>query len=316
MRMGSVNDGVLPFTAMVMVEIGEVAMVTLGKAALKSGISNSVFVLYYNLLGIFILFIFFIFQGHSSPILASAMGNLIPGFTFLLAVTFRMENLLSGKSSQAKVIGTIVSILGAFRVTLYKGPPIIKVSSPYNSSIELPLSQKSNWVLGGLFFKITCLSAATWSIFQAATLKEYPENMTLVFFSCLFGTIQCAIFPLISERNLNAWTLNCGIQVTATIYSAIFASMFRSSIIAYCLHKKGPVYVALFKPLGTAIAVIMTMMFLGEIPHLGSLIGTTVIAIGFYTVMWGKAEEQKDIASENICSLESYTKNTPLIQNN
>ncbi|KAJ7974537.1 WAT1-related protein [Quillaja saponaria] len=351
MMMGSLKDEILPFTAMVMVEIAEVGMVTLSKAALTTGMSNSVFVVYYNSLGTFILFLYFLFQSHrsrrpltftllcrffligllgiflvqnlsligikySSPTLATAMGNLIPGFTFLLAVTFRMEKLArSRRSSQAKIIGTIVSITGAFIVTLYKGQPIVKVSSFNNSSFELPLLQKSNWVLGGLFFTFTCLSSATWSIVQAATLKEYPEKMTLVFFSCLFGTIQCAVFSLIAERNINAWILNSGIQVIATIYSAIFVTAFRSSIIAWCLQKKGPVYVALFKPLSTAIAVVMAMMFLGETPHLGGLIGAAIIALGFYTVMWGKAKE-KDITAGNMCSLESSTEHTPLIQSN
>ena len=149
--------------------------------------------------------------------------------------------------------------------------------------------------------------------------------MTLVFFSCFFGTIQCAVISLIAERNVSSWALQPRIRVIAVIYGvwqvlssymfeyfkqvcpifflsifyydsyesirnstnwvletshffierwltsiqAISGSVIRNSVLAWCLQKKGPVYVALFKPLGTAIAVVMAIIFLGEIPHLG-----------------------------------------------
>ncbi|PWA54910.1 hypothetical protein CTI12_AA435190 [Artemisia annua] len=64
---------------------------------------------------------------YSSPTLSSAISNLVPGFTFILAVIFRMETLsFSNKGTRAKFLGTIVSITGAFIVTLYKGPKVIQ----------------------------------------------------------------------------------------------------------------------------------------------------------------------------------------------
>lgn len=45
----------LPFAAMVMVECGEVGMITLGKAAMNDGLSSFVYVVYYNALGSIIL---------------------------------------------------------------------------------------------------------------------------------------------------------------------------------------------------------------------------------------------------------------------
>ncbi|KAI9178520.1 hypothetical protein LWI28_027487 [Acer negundo] len=61
--------------------------------------------------------------------------------------------------------------------------------------------------------------------------------------------------------------------------------------------EKGPVYVAMFKPLSIAIEVTMGVMFLGDTLHLGSVIGAIIISLGFYTVMWGKAKEE--IAEDN-----------------
>ena len=78
-----------------------------------------------------------------------------------------MEELaLRSTSSQAKIIGTIVSISGAFIVTFYKGPPVFEASSSFKTSLQQNLALMSNWVLGGLLLTITCLSSATWNIFQ------------------------------------------------------------------------------------------------------------------------------------------------------
>ncbi|KAG2376550.1 WAT1-related protein [Vigna angularis] len=73
-------------------------------------------------LGVFIQTLFYIGLGYGSPTLSSATEDLIPAFTFIIAVVFRMEKLdLKLRSSQAKTIGTVVSIAGALTVTLYKG---------------------------------------------------------------------------------------------------------------------------------------------------------------------------------------------------
>nr|XP_021842789.1 WAT1-related protein At3g28050-like [Spinacia oleracea] len=63
-------------------------------------------------------------------------------------------------------------------------------------------------------------------------------------------------------------------------------------IIAIIFRVKGPVFVAMFIPLQMIIAVIMGVSFLGDVLHLGSVIGGSIIAVGFYTVMKGKAEEE------------------------
>ncbi|KAJ4847382.1 hypothetical protein Tsubulata_018022 [Turnera subulata] len=53
----------------------------------------------------------------TSATFASAMSNLAPGITFILAVSFRLERLsLRSLSGQAKLIGTIVGIAGAMGV--------------------------------------------------------------------------------------------------------------------------------------------------------------------------------------------------------
>ncbi|XP_021292518.1 WAT1-related protein At3g56620-like, partial [Herrania umbratica] len=89
---------------------------------------------------------------YSSPALASALANLVPAFTFLLAVTFRMEKLERRSSRSRRT------------------------------------------------FHRYCLSYSTSNITQAAILKGYSSEITLVSFYCLFGFAQCTIVTLIAER--------------------------------------------------------------------------------------------------------------------
>ncbi|GMI88805.1 hypothetical protein HRI_002549800 [Hibiscus trionum] len=76
---------------------------------------------------------------YNSPTLSSAISNLTPVFTFILAILFRMEKVVWNSSSKAKVMGTIISITGAFVVTLYKGPAIFKASK-LSMSLHQPLN--------------------------------------------------------------------------------------------------------------------------------------------------------------------------------
>lgn len=71
-------------------------------------------------------------------------------------------------SSQAKLVGTIVSIGGAFIVIFYKGPSIFNTTHSSLSSINnINLSSpQSNWVLGGFYCAIDSLMTSLWYIYQ------------------------------------------------------------------------------------------------------------------------------------------------------
>jgi len=46
-------------------------------------------------------------------------------------------------------------------------------------------------------------------------------------------------------------------------------SAFQVGIISWCLHKTGPVFVSMFKPLGIVISVVLGVLFLGDAFYLG-----------------------------------------------
>ncbi|XP_057486750.1 WAT1-related protein At5g40240-like isoform X3 [Actinidia eriantha] len=318
----------LPLAAMISVECTAVGLSTLSKAAMTKGMSTYVFIVYYNALSTIILFPFIVSRSlaqmlgytglkFGSPTLSHAMSNLIPVFTYLLAIIFSMEDFDFGSSSGvAKLLGALVSVLGAFIIALYKGKQILMTSSPSEFPHRLLYSQQSNWALGGLLLASCYVLAAMRIIFQTAVVREFPEKITIVFFFCFFSTILCGSFSLLMERNPNKWKLRPDIELIAITCSAIFGGLFRNCVQIWCLQDKGPVFVAMFSPLGIAIAVAMGVLFLGDHVYFGSVVGAVIITLGFYTVMWGKAKERRLVPDNRICAFESSSERTPLLQDN
>ncbi|XP_054795288.1 WAT1-related protein At3g28050-like isoform X4 [Prosopis cineraria] len=336
--------------AMVASQFLEVGLNTLVKAATTNGMSKFVFVVYSNALALcFLLTSTFLYHRKvapppisrsiicriflvsllscavqtlmytgiqlSSPTLSSAMLDLLPAFTFILAIVSRMENLdLKLRSSQAKSIGTVVSITGALIVTLYKGLPITPEplqEKPLMSWVLL--SQKSNWLLGGFLLSISSFCLSLLIVVQVWILKDYPAELMLTTICCGFVVVLSTIIALIAEGTSKAWILRPDMELVAIFYSAMFMISIRSVVFAWATRKKGPIYVAMFTPLGMVIAIGMGVIFLRDTLYLGSIIGTGIVGIGFYSVMWGLAQEDNMVKENKNKNMTSST-TTPLLQ--
>ncbi|CAH2080012.1 unnamed protein product [Thlaspi arvense] len=338
---------VVPFTAMVAAECVTVGSNTLFKAATLRGLSFYVFVFYNYVIATLVLLpltlifgrsrrlplakspVFFkifllalvgfmsVIAGckgieYSSPTLASAISNLTPAFTFTLAVIFGMEKVvLRSSTTQAKIIGTIVSISGALVVVLYKGPKVL-ASSSLTISLEQHLSlSESSWIIGGILIASQYLLVSIWLILQTRIMEVYPEEISVVFLYNLCAALISAPVCLFAEKDLTSFLLKPDISLASVMYSGALVSSLGSVIHTWGLHLKGPVYISLFKPLSIVIAVIMGALFLGDPLHLGSVIGSVILSLGFYTVIWGKAREDatKTVAgSEQSPLLVTYTR--------
>ncbi|GMN19401.1 hypothetical protein TIFTF001_039794 [Ficus carica] len=242
---------------------------------------------------------------YSSPTLASAISNLPPAFTFILAVVFRMEKLdFRSSSTIAKTVGTILSVSGALIAILYNGPVILSPSSsPSSPSLEYPLqTPQTNWVLGGLLLAAFCILVSVWYILQTNVIRLYPAELTVVVLFSLCTSISAAIVSFVVETNTSAWSLRTDLALITIVIFAFFGPTFSAAVHTWGQHLKGPVYVAIFRPISIVIAAAMGVLILGDVLHLGSVIGATILLLGFYAVIWGKANEEimnKDSDSES-----------------
>ncbi|XP_011098512.1 WAT1-related protein At5g40240 [Sesamum indicum] len=333
---------VVPLVAMLTVELTNVGMNILYKAAVSKGLNYHVYMVYsYGIPALILLplafFIhrstrlppftllllpkFFIlgflgFTGqllgyagiaYSNPTLGSAISNLTPACTFSLAVVCRLEKLkLRSLSSQAKVIGALVSIVGALVVVLYDGPLLINGRT---GKLTLPtmFGARSNWIFGGALLAVSYIVASIWLIFQGIVIKEYPAEFIVVFFYNFFAFVVAVPVCVATGPPLSSWAVPADVRLVSILYAGVMGSGFAIMIHTWGLHRKGPVYVAMFRPLSIAITAIMGVIFLGDDLYLGSVIGSVVIAMGFYTLMWGKTKEEIVETSNDDDILEPYS---------
>ncbi|XP_057762794.1 WAT1-related protein At5g40240-like isoform X1 [Arachis stenosperma] len=346
-----VNKNVFPFVGMVMVVMSQSGGMVINKAAMSDGMNKYVMLLYSYFISTFLLLPFpilhyfrsdegtttltfsslwsFFLLGLigcsgqilsyvgielSSPTLASAMLNLIPAFTFLLALIFRMEEACwRDLRTQAKVLGTAVSIGGAFVVIFFKGPAIL--NNTQSTTLSLQFSQQVNWILGGFFCACDSFLGALWYIYQTSIAKKCPELMVMVFFQSLFSTLECALFALFAVRDAEAWLLKLHTGWLAMLYQGIGANVIRFILLTWCVRRAGPLFCSMFKPVGIIFTVFMGAIFLGDHFYLGSLVGAVIIVAGFYVVMWGKAAQEDKIDIHYLESA-SCNNNVPLLQKN
>uniref|UniRef100_A0A453FRL9 WAT1-related protein n=1 Tax=Aegilops tauschii subsp. strangulata TaxID=200361 RepID=A0A453FRL9_AEGTS len=62
---------------------------------------------------------------------------------------------------------------------------------------------------------------------------------------------------------------------------------------AWCADMKGPVFLAVWTPLCFVLTIFCSSFFLGEIVHLGSILGGVLLVGGLYSVLWGKSKENR-----------------------
>ncbi|KAK8512889.1 hypothetical protein V6N13_090371 [Hibiscus sabdariffa] len=269
----------------------------------------------------------FLGLSYSSPIVVCATGLLIPSISFLLSILLRTRkpDLSSSTGSQAKVIGTLVSIIGAIVVELYKGPFIRKSLFFGNDHYHLKhvpkllvfYSAPDRWILGGLLLMAASLSVSLWNIIQLGTVKLYPQVMKVASFYSLIGTIQCLVFSLCVERDLNAWKLKHKQELLLVVLTGVFGSIIHSNVHLACTRMKGPFYAPMFKPFGIVFATVFGVSFFTNSLHYGSVIGTLIIGVGYYTVMWGQIKEEEEEEEEEQlrkqCDVERMDAQTPLL---
>ncbi|VAH71190.1 unnamed protein product [Triticum turgidum subsp. durum] len=260
------------------------------RAALNMGISKLVFIVYRNVISLALLAPFAYFlekkdrppltfsllaeffvlaligitanQGfyllglyHLSPTYASAIQNMVPAITFVLAAVLRLEQVdLGRRHGVAKVVGTVVSIGGATVITLYKGLPLFS----HNLHVQAVLSWTSgspifNWTLGCVFILGHCLSWSGWMVLQVPVLKRYPARLSVISLTCVFGLLQFLVIAAFTEEDMSRWK----VQSVGELFTILYA------------------------------------IILGDQLYTGGIIGAVLIVIGLYFVLWGKSEEKK-----------------------
>ncbi|KAL8162657.1 hypothetical protein V2J09_014146 [Rumex salicifolius] len=216
----------------------------------------------------------------TSPTFSCAMSNMLPAMAFIMAVLCRMEKVdIKRVRCQAKILGTTITVVGAMLMTLYKGPVVELFWTKKISRTQNPrpnLNDQSNWFEGSILLIVATLAWAAFFILQAKTLKVFKDHqLSLTSMVCFMGTLQAVAVTFVMEHKP----------------SGIVTSSISYYVQGLVMKKKGPVFATCFSPLMMIIVAIMGSFILAEKIFLGGVLGSIMIVVGLYFVLWGKHKE-------------------------
>ncbi|XP_056850110.1 WAT1-related protein At4g08290 [Raphanus sativus] len=320
-----------PFLLMVFLQFGAAGTYIVIMATLNQGQNRYVLIVYRNAVAALVLAPFAIFferkvrpkmtlsvfwkivlLGFLEPILdqgfgylgmnmtsatyTSAIMNVLPSVTFIIAWILRMEKVkIAEVRSQAKIIGTLVALGGALVMTLYKGPliplpwsnPDMNQHNGHNNSSQ----DHNHWVGGTLLILLGCVAWSCFYVLQSITIKTYPADLSLSALICLSGAVQSTVVALVVERHSSGWAVGWDARLLAPLYTGIVSSGLTYYVQGMVMRTRGPVFVTAFNPLCMILVALLASFILHEQIHYGCVIGGTVIAMGLYLVVWGKGKD-------------------------
>ncbi|OMO66203.1 Drug/metabolite transporter [Corchorus capsularis] len=236
--------------------------------------------------------LYYIGMKYTTATFASAMYNILPAITFVMAWILRLEKVnFRSIRSHGKLFGTLATVAGAMVMTLMKGPVLDLFWT--KGSINHQAAAKNgtdihDTIKGGLMITVGCFSYAAFVILQAVTLETYPAELSLTVWICLLGTLEGTIAALIMEKgNAAIWAIKWDTKLLTAAYSGIVCSGLAYYIQGVIMRDRGPVFVTAFSPLCMVIVAVMSSIILAE----QMVIGAVIIIAGLYFVLWGKNKE-------------------------
>ncbi|XP_042442695.1 WAT1-related protein At5g07050-like isoform X1 [Zingiber officinale] len=251
-----------------------------------------------SLLGSLTLNMYFASLKYTSPTFVTSMVNTIAAMTFIIAILLRFEHLdIKSPRGVAKAVGTLVSLVGATIMTLYKGPAMRNF---WEALIHIHGNAiHESWLKGSILTVASCITWSMWYIMQAVTLKRYPAQLSLTAWMSLIGATQSASFTALVQHQPAAWKIGFDIKLWCILYSGVVCSGLFVYIQLWCTEQKGPVFVTMFNPISTIMVALLAYIVFGERLFLGSIIGGIIVIVGLYLVLWGKdTVQEKEMRAE------------------
>ncbi|XP_058105121.1 WAT1-related protein At3g30340-like [Magnolia sinica] len=252
-------------------------------------------------------YFFLIGMDYTSATFACAFINLVPVVTFIMALPFGLETAnVKNKAGRAKVFGAVVCVGSAMLLTFYKGVALTNTShSPAISNVSqhnrvTHEKKEEKWTIGSMALIGGCLCWSTWFLLQAKISNIYPSPYSSTTIISSLSALQSVILGLAIHRDISLWTLNGTLMILTVVYAGIVGSGLCYVVMSWCVEKRGPVFTAAFGPLVQIIVAIIDFSVLHEQLHLGSVLGSLLVIIGLYILLWGKSMEGKNYVAKQV----------------
>ncbi|XP_024537304.1 protein WALLS ARE THIN 1 [Selaginella moellendorffii] len=234
---------------------------------------------------------------YTNTVIASALRNLIPVLTFVLATILRVDELDVKKlDGVAKILGTLLGLVGA--VLLSSHHPTVREILRHQflrrrGDLEL---QTSGWELGIGCLLLAFLSFALFLVLQSLLLKKYAAPFSIGAFSCLFSTLQLGIISASfgqASKIWSFWTTSQPRVILSVLYAGLIGSGFVSGVQSWGVHKGGPVLVAAYQPLETVLVTLFYVFFGGQALDPLSMGGILLVFAGLYLLAWAQRHQRQ-----------------------
>ncbi|KAJ4776770.1 WAT1-related protein [Rhynchospora pubera] len=241
-------------------------------------------------------YLFFLGMKYTTATFASTFSNLNPVITFLVALLLRMESVnIKSKPGLAKVIGALLSLIGAMVLTLYKGVPLTHKTthptSPLQTTKMGPNSCTNKWIFGSIALLANALSFSFWILLQSKVTKKYPVVYSGTALMSFLSFLQVAGLSVAVERSTSVWLPKDKLQIMTVIYAGVASSGIGFVLMTWAVQKRGPVFTSSFLPLIQVFVALIDFAVLHEPLFFGSVLGSLLLIIGLYVLLWGKRKE-------------------------
>uniref|UniRef100_A0A0E0DF05 WAT1-related protein n=1 Tax=Oryza meridionalis TaxID=40149 RepID=A0A0E0DF05_9ORYZ len=326
--MGSSNSW-KPTLTMVGVVVVFAVMNTLTKMAFNEGMRSTVLITLRQLIATLFLapiayfrerasltqWLFFLGLQYTTATFACAFINMTPIFTFIVALPYGLEKVdLKTGAGIAKVGGTVLGFSGAMILALYQGPSLTKLEPAAARSSSSSSSSSSSataavvghgggggahrWAIGSVALLGGSACWSLWFILQSRIAKKYPALYSGTALMFLLSFLQMAAVALAVDRiSLSPWILTTKLQIITVLFVGIVGSGIAFLAMSWCVEQRGPVFTTAFTPLIQIIAAAINVIVLHEQLHLGIVIGSALVIMGLYFVLWGKSKEASSSSS-------------------
>ncbi|KAJ6320095.1 hypothetical protein OIU78_015481 [Salix suchowensis] len=245
-------------------------------------------------------YLFLLGLEYISVTFSCAFINTVPVNTFILALLLRVEKVsLSSKEGRAKVLGTFICMGGSVLLILYKGIPLTNSRSEATAAGILNIGdtmisgkKKQNWVAGSMLSFAGCFMWSAWFLMQAKISKIYPCQYSSTAIMSFFGAIQSGVLSLILKRKFSMWILKSKLEIIGVLNAGIIGSGLCYVGMSWCIKQRGPLFTSAFTPFIQIFAAMFDFSILHEQIYLGSVLGSILVILGLYILLWGKSTEQ------------------------
>uniref|UniRef100_A0A0D9UY44 WAT1-related protein n=1 Tax=Leersia perrieri TaxID=77586 RepID=A0A0D9UY44_9ORYZ len=280
-------DAKKPYVIVIVIHVIFTGLYVVSKAAFDHGMNTFIYIFYRQAFASVLLLLLAInLERNTISLNVNNLGLKYTTSTVQAATANSEVIRLRTLPGAAKVAGVGLCLAGVLVIAFYAGPAIGPVNHHRAFGGGGQRGKGKKWMLG------TVPAGSVHRDMVAVDRADgYPSKLLATALQCTLSAAQSLPLAAAVEHDQAAWRLRFDAGLLAVAYSGVFVTGVSYYLQAWCIEKKGPVFLAMSYPLSFVFTIFFSSFILGEVVHLGSVVGGVLMVAGLYSVLWGKSKE-------------------------